>query len=59
MRLLEVIATPDSDPDDIALISQFADQRLGKTIVHSRDTPNFIANRIGTFTMGNAIRLMM
>ena len=59
MRLLEVIATPDSDPDDIALVSQFADQRLGKTIVHSRDTPNFIANRIGTFTMGNAIRLMM
>jgi len=59
MRLLEVIATTDSDPDDIALISQFADQRLGKTIVHSRDTPNFIANRIGTFTMGNAIRLMM
>ena len=59
MRLLEVIVTPDSDPDDVALISQFADQRLGKTIVHSRDTPNFIANRIGTFTMGNAIRLMM
>ncbi len=59
MRLLEIIATPDSDPDDIALISQFADQRLGKTIVHSRDTPNFIANRVGAFTMGNAIRLMM
>lgn len=59
MQLVEVIATPDSDPDDIALISEFCDKRLGKTIVHSRDTPNFIANRIGTFTMGNAIRLMM
>ena len=30
----------------------------GKTIVRSNDTPNFIANRIGTFSMGNAIRLM-
>jgi 3-hydroxyacyl-CoA dehydrogenase len=34
-------------------------QRLGKAVVLSHDTPNFIANRIGTFSMGNAIRLMM
>jgi 3-hydroxyacyl-CoA dehydrogenase len=59
MRLLEVIPTIASDPDDIALISHFCDQRLGKAIVHSFDQPNFIANRIGTFSMGNAIRLMM
>ncbi len=59
MRLVEIIATPDSDPDDIALVADFCDKRLGKCIVHSGDTPNFIANRIGTFTMGNAIRLMM
>jgi 3-hydroxyacyl-CoA dehydrogenase len=58
MRLLEVIATPDSDASDIALIEHFCDQRLGKAIVHSHDTPNFIANRIGTFSMSNAIRLM-
>jgi len=59
MRLVEIIPTPGVDPDDIALISRFCDQRLGKTIVQSRDTPNFIANRIGTFTLANAIRLMM
>jgi 3-hydroxyacyl-CoA dehydrogenase len=58
MRLLEVIPTPESDPAAVAVISAFADRRLGKTIVPSRDTPNFIANRIGTFSMGNAIRLM-
>ncbi len=58
MRLLEVIPTADADPDDIAVVAQFCDQRLGKAIVHSFDTPNFIANRIGTFSMGNAIRLM-
>jgi 3-hydroxyacyl-CoA dehydrogenase len=59
MKLLEVIPTPAADPDDVALVSHFADQRLGKIIVHSFDQPNFIANRIGTFSMGNAIRLMM
>ncbi len=58
MRLLEVIPTPDSDPADIAAIEHLCDIRLGKTIVHAHDTPNFIANRIGTFSMGNAIRLM-
>ena len=58
MRLLEVIATPDSDPADMAAVEQFCDLRLGKAIVHAHDTPNFIANRIGTFTMGNAIHLM-
>jgi 3-hydroxyacyl-CoA dehydrogenase len=58
MRLLEIIATPDSDPSDMAAVEHFCDQRLGKAIVHAHDTPNFIANRIGTFSMGNAIRLM-
>ncbi len=59
MRLLEIIPTASSDAGDVALVSQFCDQRLGKAIVHSFDQPNFIANRIGTFSMGNAIRLMM
>jgi 3-hydroxyacyl-CoA dehydrogenase len=58
MRLLEVIATPDSDPADIAAIEHLCDLRLGKAIVHAHDTPNFIANRIGTFSMSNAIHLM-
>ena len=58
MRLLEIIATPDSDPADMAAVEHFCDLRLGKAIVHAHDTPNFIANRIGTFSMGNAIRLM-
>jgi 3-hydroxyacyl-CoA dehydrogenase len=59
MKLLEIVPTPASDADDIALVSRFADRRLGKTIVRSFDQPNFIANRIGTFSMSNAIRLMM
>ena len=58
MRLLEIIATPDTDPEAIAAIAAFADRRLGKSVVYARDTPNFIANRIGTFAMLNGVRLM-
>lgn len=58
MRLLEVVPTPDTELVDVTAISQFCDRRLGKTIVHAHDTPNFIANRIGAFSLNNAIRLM-
>src|SRR5438105_2085616 len=58
MRLLEVIPTPDSDPAAVETISHFCDVRLGKGIVTAKDTPNFIANRIGTFSALNVMRLM-
>jgi 3-hydroxyacyl-CoA dehydrogenase len=59
MRLLELIRTPETEAADVAAIAHFCDLRLGKAVVRSNDTPNFIANRIGTFSMLNAIRLMM
>jgi 3-hydroxyacyl-CoA dehydrogenase len=58
MRLLEIIPLAETSAEAVATISQFCDRRLGKSVVPSRDTPNFIANRIGTFSLGNAIRLM-
>jgi len=58
MRLLEVIATPESDPAAVAAISEFADRKLGKVVVRANDVPNFIANRIGTFLMLNTFRIM-
>jgi 3-hydroxyacyl-CoA dehydrogenase len=58
MRLLEIVRTPDADPLLVAAVADFADRRLGKSVVYARDTPNFIANRIGTFAMLNAVRLM-
>jgi len=58
MRLLEIIPTPDSDPAAMEAIAHFCDQRLGKEIVHAKDTPNFIANRIGTFSVLNVMRVM-
>ena len=58
MRLLEIIPTPESNPAAMEAISHFCDQRLGKTIVRAKDTPNFIANRIGTFSVLNVMRIM-
>ncbi len=58
MRLLEIIATPATDPAAIAAVEHFCDLRLGKGIVRAKDTPNFIANRIGTFSVLNVMRLM-
>jgi 3-hydroxyacyl-CoA dehydrogenase len=58
MRLLEIIPTPDADPAAIDAIAHFSDVRLGKGVVIAKDTPNFIANRIGTFSVLNVMRLM-
>jgi 3-hydroxyacyl-CoA dehydrogenase len=58
MRLLEIIPTAESDPALMAAIADFADRHLGKGVVVAKDTPNFIANRIGTFSVLNVMRLM-
>jgi 3-hydroxyacyl-CoA dehydrogenase len=58
MRLAEVIPTPEADGERVAALARFIDRRLGKSVVLARDTPNFIANRIGTFAMLEAVRLM-
>jgi 3-hydroxyacyl-CoA dehydrogenase len=58
MRLLELIPTPEADRAALDFISQFCDVRLGKGVVLAKDTPNFIANRIGTFSVLNVMRLM-
>ena len=59
MRLVEIIPTPEADPAAIAAIAHFADVLLGKEVVFARDTPNFIANRIGVFIMLESVRLML
>lgn len=58
MRLFELIATPETDAEAIQAVSDFADRKLGKTVVPAHDVPNFIANRIGTFAMLNTFRIM-
>src|SRR3989442_1043633 len=58
LKLVEVIPGPKTSPEVVELLSEFCDRRLGKGVVVAKDTPNFIANRIGTFSMLNALRLM-
>jgi 3-hydroxyacyl-CoA dehydrogenase len=58
MRLLELIPTADADKSAIEAVSHFCDVRLGKGVVLAKDTPNFIGNRIGTFSVLNVMRLM-
>ena len=58
MKLVEVIPGPKTLPGVLDILSDFCDRRLGKGVVFAKDTPNFIANRIGTFSMLNALRLM-
>src|SRR5713226_430855 len=58
LKLVELIPSPKTSPSVIETLTDFCDRRLGKGVVIAKDTPNFIANRIGTFSMLNALRLM-
>src|SRR5216684_5224265 len=58
MRLLELIPTPETDRAAIDVVAQFGELHLGKGVVFAKDTPNFIGNRIGTFSVLNLMRLM-
>lgn len=55
MRLLEVVAGPDTRPDAVTALTDFADRRLGKGVIRAKDTPGFIANRIGAFWLQAAL----
>ncbi|HKK47228.1 MAG TPA: 3-hydroxyacyl-CoA dehydrogenase NAD-binding domain-containing protein, partial [Balneolaceae bacterium] len=53
MKLLELIPT-DSTADEVTkYMTRFCEKELGKGVVHCKDTPNFIANRIGIFSTAN------
>ena len=58
MKLVELIAGPETKPEVLQLLDETCDLRLGKGVVRAKDTPNFIANRIGTFSMLNALHQM-
>jgi 3-hydroxyacyl-CoA dehydrogenase len=51
LRLLEIIPTPETDPAVIDFLMHYGDLYIGKTTVLAKDTPAFIANRIGVFGM--------
>ncbi len=55
MRLLEIVGGPKTRPDATAAMRRFADMRLGKGVVMCKDTPGFVANRIGTMWIQAAL----
>ncbi|MEE1558931.1 MAG: 3-hydroxyacyl-CoA dehydrogenase NAD-binding domain-containing protein, partial [Arenicellales bacterium] len=56
MRLLELVAGANTRPEAIAALRTFGDRLLGKSVVDCKDTPGFIANRIGILWLGAAVR---
>ncbi|MBD2094122.1 enoyl-CoA hydratase/isomerase family protein [Trichocoleus sp. FACHB-591] len=56
LKLLEIIPTPETDPQVVARMRWFGETRLGKGVVIAKDTPNFIANRIGMYATMQGLR---
>src|ERR1700712_2606620 len=58
LRLLEIIPTKDTDPEVTDFLMHYGDLHLGKTTVLCKDTPAFIANRIGVFSIMSIFQLV-
>ncbi|WP_343754314.1 3-hydroxyacyl-CoA dehydrogenase/enoyl-CoA hydratase family protein [Lentibacillus halophilus] len=59
LKLLEVIPTKSTDPDVLDFMKRFGEDVLGKGVVEAKDTPNFIANRIGTYGLMVTVQKML
>lgn len=57
LRLLEIIPTRETDPDLVSFMMRFGDVQLGKQTVLCKDTPAFIANRVGVYSMAKLFQL--
>ena len=58
LRLLEIIPTPFTDPEIVDFLMNYGDLFLGKTTVLAKDTPAFIANRVGVFSIMSILNIM-
>ena len=58
MKLLEIVSSRHTDPAVAEGLAGFIRRRLGKGIVFGKDTPNFVANRIGVFAICSAVKQM-
>ena len=59
MKLLEIIPCKETDPGVVTAMAEFIRKRLGKGIVYAKDTPNFVANRIGVYAIYNSFKHML
>ena len=58
LKLLEIIPTPDTKSEVLDYLQHYGDLYLGKTVVLAKDTPGFIANRVGVFALLDAMQTM-
>lgn len=58
LRLLEIIPTEKTDPSVVEFLMDFGDKFLGKTTVLCKDTPAFIANRVGVYSIMALLHLV-
>ncbi len=59
MKLLELVAGPDTDPELMTFMGEFCSATLGKGVVYCKDRPSFIGNRIGNYGFASAIHRML
>ena len=59
LRLLELIPTPETLESVVETVSHLGHYRLGKGIVLAKDTPNFVANRVGAFALQQLLRMVL
>ena len=57
LKLIELIDTPETDQALIPIVTEFLEKRVGKRVVRAKDTPGFIANRFGMWSMYQAIHV--
>ena len=55
---MEIIPTPDTDPEIVDFLMHYGDKFLGKTTVLCKDTPAFIANRVGVYSIMSLLHLV-
>lgn len=59
MKLIEIVPVAETLPEVVETLADFCERVLGKGVVYAKDTPNFVANRIGIFSLLSVIRNMM
>ncbi len=58
MRLLELVGCEKTKPEVMVAVAKFGEETLGKGIIYGKDTPNFVANRIGVYGIASVFRHM-
>jgi 3-hydroxyacyl-CoA dehydrogenase len=59
MKLLEIVPCADTLPEVVEILADTCERVLGKGVVYAKDTPNFVANRIGIFSMLYGVQAMI